>query len=200
MEQYTIRRISDRPEWETIGALQVKYAPWTEDFGIRMEQKMCYREDRLFVRQTAVERDIRAENRDPLDSVCEDSCMEFFFSPAAGDERYFNLEVNPLGNLYLGFRKNREEAARLILEDPQKQFSLRTGRTENGWEAEYEIPADFIALFFPGFRFVSGATMRGNCYKCGDLTPKVHYLTWNPMTSGTPDYHRPMDFGCFILE
>ena len=65
MEQYTIQRIHDRPEWETIGALQVKYAPWTGDFGIRMEQKMCYREDRLFVLQTAEEKDIRAENGAP---------------------------------------------------------------------------------------------------------------------------------------
>ncbi|MBR5570284.1 MAG: hypothetical protein IKW10_05250 [Oscillospiraceae bacterium] len=41
--------------------------------------------------------------------------------------------------------------------------------------------------------------IRANCYKCGDLTPKPHYLSWNPVTSPNPDFHRPQDFGLMTL-
>ena len=37
--------------------------------------------------------------------------------------------------------------------------------------------------------------MYGNFFKCGDLTEQAHYLSWNPVTSEQPDFHRPQDFG-----
>ena len=41
----------------------------------------------------------------------------------------------------------------------------------------------------PGYRFL------GNFYKCGDETPAEHYLSWHPITSAGPDFHRPECFG-----
>jgi hypothetical protein len=42
-------------------------------------------------------------------------------------------------------------------------------------------------------------TLRGNCYKCGDLTEQEHYLSWNPVTSEHPCFHRPQDFGRLVF-
>ena len=56
------------------------------------------------------------------------------------------------------------------------------------------------ALNHINFTLESGKIIRANFYKCGDLTPQEHYLSWNPMTSETPAFHRPCDFGLLTFE
>ena len=130
--------------------------------------------------------------------VCEDSCMEFFFSPCPDDGRYFNLEINPNGSFFLGFGHGRGDLKRLHPE--VSVFDIRTLRTPDGWETFYRIPLSFIREFYPDYAFTSGLRIRANCYKCGDMTEKPHYLSWNTVSCETPDFHRPEDFGEMIFE
>jgi hypothetical protein len=39
-----------------------------------------------------------------------------------------------------------------------------------------------------------------NFYKCGDETAVAHYVTWNPIKTVNPDYHRPEYFGKVTFE
>lgn len=199
MKTYKIVKIDAGFQWDAIPSLAVNEICWLPDAGIRMTQRICYDDSAIYVHQSAVESNIRAEHTDPLAQVCEDSCMEFFFSPVAGDDRYFNFEWNMNGCLYLGFRTGREIAMRLQPEDPIADFDFHAGKTESGWQITYKIPLSFIQLFFPEFQLKSGAVIKANCYKCGDETVQPHYLSWNPSTSPTPDFHRPQDFGEMIL-
>ena len=160
-----------------------------------MTQQMYYDKDAIYIHQTAKEAHIRAEHRTPLAQVCEDSCMEFFFSPMPTDNRYFNFEWNYNGCLYLGIRTGRNHAVRLQPADPVTLFDFHSNLTPDGWELFYKIPLSFIQLFFPDFHLQPGAKIRANCYKCGDKTVQPHYLSWNPCTSTAPDFHRPQDFG-----
>ena len=127
-----------------------------------------------------------------MSPVHRDSCLEFFFMQEGAD-RYFNFEINPNGCLHVGFGRNRHDRFVLNRSDMAEYFSIRTGKTADGWEAYYRIPLDFIRLFYPGFAF-RGA-LRANIYKCGDRTANMHFLSWNPVTSEDPDFHRPEDFG-----
>ena len=173
---------------------------WLPDAGVRMTQQICYDAEKLYIHQKAVEEHVCAEHTDLLAQVCEDSCMEFFFCPDAGDDRYFNFEWNLNGALYLGWRTGRDQAVRLQLKDHKSLFNFHSAKTQDGWEIFYEIPASFVRLFVPEFALKPGVEIRANCYKCGDLTPQPHYLSWNPSTSPNPDFHRPQDFGQMILE
>lgn len=199
MKQYEIIPVNGQPDWSKIPALDVDNVLWLPDAGIRMTQQLCYDRQKLYIHQTAVETAIRAEHTDLLAQVCEDSCMEFFFCPEAKTDRYFNFEWNLQGALYLGFRTGRENAARLQLKDHKALFGFRGAKTPDGWEIFYEIPASFVQLFIPEFVLQPGVQLRANCYKCGDLTRKPHYLSWNPVTSEQPDFHRFQDFGTMIL-
>ncbi len=58
----------------------------------------------------------------------------------------------------------------------------------------------WTGALFPGYALAPGTVIRANCYKCGDLTEKEHYLSWNPVDHPTPDFHRSCDFGAMILE
>lgn len=196
MKSYTIPPVSGTPQWDNVPVMAVDCLLWREDAGIRMTQQMCYDAQNLYVHQRAWEKEIRATHTGELQQVCEDSCMEFFFAPGSGEDlRYFNVEINPNGCIHLGFRRNRQDAVQVVLKNMARQMAVRAERMEDGWELFYQIPLSLIQLFYPGYRWEKGTTMRANCYKCGDLTAHPHFLAWNPVTSETPDFHRPGDFG-----
>lgn len=199
MKSYEITRVNGKIDWTTIPALQVDEVFWTPKTDIRMMQQIAYDENGIYIHQRAWEKDIRAEGVDRLSSVCEDSCMEFFFSPVPEDGRYFNVEFNPNGCVFLGFGHGRQDSIRLVPESIQTLFHVETARLSDGWEIFYTIPVEFLHVFYPGYVLKSGLEIRANCYKCGDKTPNPHYLLWNPSTSETPDYHRPQDFGRMIF-
>ena len=196
MKSYTVAFTRGTPDWDSIPFLSADEVQWLPDAGIRMQAQLCYDAEKLYVRERAWEQHIRAEQTSPLAAVCEDSCMEFFFRPE-GEERYINFECNPKGCLYLGFGYGRNNSVRLL--PPAETFAVKTAVYKDGWELRYELPLAFLRLFYPALRLKSGLRLWANCYKCGDKTLQPHYLAWNPLTSETPDFHRPEDFGLMIF-
>lgn len=198
MREYTITRCNGQPDWDKVPAAQIDNLLDTEPMPISAQAQVCYDENALYVRLSAVETDIRAELTGLLDEICEDSCLEFFISPIAGDRRYINIECNPNGCLFLGFGPNVDELMRLIPENPP--IVPKTKRLDNGWEAVYSIPYSFIRMFFPEFSPAPGYAARANFYKCGDKTPQPHYLTWNPVPMQRCAFHNPDAFGVVHFE
>ena len=195
--RYLIRAVPGAPDWNSVPELEADRILWKPDCGIRAFGQFCHDAQHLYVRLRAAEAQIRAEYREPLSPVYQDSCLEFFFMPEGGD-RYFNFEINPNGCLWIGFGHSREDSTVLYRSGMEQRFDIRTGRTRDGWEVFYRIPLSFLRLFLPDFAFAG--ILRANVYKCGDLTAHEHYLSWNPVTSETPDFHRPADFGLMTLE
>ena len=188
-------------DWDKVPAAPISNVCW--GYGrddIFAQAQLCYNEENLFVRMSALENNIRAEYQGLMGMPCEDSCLEFFFSPLI-DGRYFNIEFNPNGSMFLGFGKGPESLCRLLTGDPPYNILRPTAeRTFGGWRVTYTVPLEFIRMFCPGFRFESTAIMSGNFYKCGDLTVKEHYYSWNPMTIDHPQFHYPHDFGTLVFE
>ena len=197
MSTYHVVRM-DKPDWSAVEAVELHHQPWLKDNGVRAHAQACHDGERIHVRMEAKEAEIRATLTQPLDAVCTDSCLEFFFAPEAGDDRYFNLEWNPLGTLYLGFGAARETRVRMLVKDKDALFAPKPYTVEGGWGIEFSVPVAFIRLFFPRF-FLEGEAA-GNFYKCGDKTSVPHYLAWAPLTSARPDYHRRGDFGKLIFD
>ena len=54
------------------------------------------------------------------------------------------------------------------------------------------IPAE--ALAFHRLHSFGGLHARGNFYKCGNMLPRRHYLSWAPVRTPSPDFHRPEFF------
>lgn len=198
MKEYTILKINGTPDWGNIPAADVAVVLWKPDCGVRMAQQLCYDEEAIYVRQQAWESAVRAEYTAPLSPVHKDSCMEFFFL-LGEDDRYFNFEINPNGCIELGFGENQKKRIRVCYEDEQASFQVRCSRTADGWTAEYYLPLEFLQVFYPDLRLEPSVRIRGNFYKCGDLTEKPHYLAWNPVNTPTPNFHCPCFFGRMIF-
>jgi len=47
---------------------------------------------------------------------------------------------------------------------------------------------------------LGGKTVRANFYKCGDELQTPHFLSWNPVRTERPDFHRPDFFGVLEFE
>lgn len=194
---YTVKKTA-APDWREIEAVEMTHQPWLEPCSITAKAQLCHDGENLYVRLEAEEENIRAEQDGPLDQVCNDSCLEFFFAPLSEDKRYFNFEANLLGNMYVGFGAERPTRVRQIVKNAKGLFDLKPFRTAKGWGIEYHIPLSYIQLYMPQAAY--GGEAAGNFYKCGDMTEKLHYLAWAPLSCEKPDYHRRWDFGTLIFE
>ena len=193
MEKYTIVRRGDSLDWDSVPSLVMDRQPLPRQHNITAKAQLCYDDKALYVRLQATEKDIRAQHTGLLDEICEDSCLEFFFCPQEADSRYFNIEVNPNGAMFLGFGTGLADLQRLIPEHPP--ILPQIVRTEDGWVLEYAIPYSFVRLFFPDFSPAPGKSIRANCYKCGDLTSVPHWLCWNEVPAEPFTFHCPAHFG-----
>lgn len=198
MKEYTIVRRPPELDWDKVPALQINELYNTPPVDITAEAKLCYDDEALYVHLQAVEKNISARYTGVLDEVSEDSCLEFFFSPIEGDTRYFNIEVNPNGAIYLGFGPNIQGLCRLIPEVPV--ITPKAEYTEDGWKVTYVIHHDFVRRFFPEYHPASGKSIRANCYKCGSLAEPTHDLCWCSVVPQRCAFHNPSRFGIMHFE
>ncbi len=201
MKEAYIPRVTEGLEidWENIPKIPIDLLVMTASTEVKAFARICYSDSALFLQLAASESEIRAVETDLLGQPCQDSCLEFFFCPMEGDNRYFNMEFNPNTCLFLGFGSGIQNLTRLIPQDSDWVNSLFhpvVTRQTDGWNITYQIPYQFIRRFFPNFKAAPGHTIRANFYKCADLASSPHYLSWNPIT-GTEGsvFHAPHDFG-----
>ena len=193
MRRYVIRPFSD---WAKTELLEIDARLWTPPVDVAAWGQIARTAEGLLVRLTAREAHVRAVEDGPLGNPWEDSCLEFFFAPVPGDARYVNIEFNPNACVCVGLG---DGSFRTRLLPEQDWLAPRTFATPDGWGVEYRVPYAFIRTLFNGFDPAPGDVIRANCYKCGDKTPRPHFLAWNPVTSEAPNFHRPQDFGEMVL-
>jgi len=151
-------------------------------------------------------------------------------SDIPNDSLYFNLEMNCIGHGLLGMgegRRNRHnaqpEVTKLIrrfstlgdkafgIREIEKENDLAGNKVKDGdvcvsadkqeiyeWTMVIVLPIKLICE--DGVKALKGKRVMGNVYKCGDAMPQAHYLTWNPIGTPKPDYHRPEYFGYLKFE
>ncbi len=160
----------------------------------------------IWLKYYVTEENILAQHTDTNSAVSKDSCVEFFFDPQR-DGNYYNFEFNCIGTIHLAYgpgRHNREYVdPGLIHEHVQTKSSLgdRPFAEKKGghtWEMTIVIPAE-VLTHNKGIT-LKGLHARSNFYKCGDETSRKHYVTWNPIKTEKPDYHRPEYFGDLVFE
>ncbi|HNX66072.1 MAG TPA: carbohydrate-binding family 9-like protein [Bacteroidales bacterium] len=165
---------------------------------------MAYGLKEIYLKYYVKESHTKAEKSKINEMVCEDSCVEFFVSPG-DDGIYYNFEFNPIGTIHLGCGTGRHDRIRI---DSTIAGQVRTlgsmGTTpfaeisgDNSWTLTVAIPLEvFIKHKIDNMK---GMVFHANFYKCGDRLTTPHYVTWNPVKTDRPDYHRPEYFGKIIF-
>ena len=192
---------------------------WSDSFPARPTTALhlAHTGTMLFVRFDVEGRGLRAMHTRDLEHVNEDSCVEFFVTNA-DRSRYFNFEFNCIGVCNASHRISKSEDVHRLTPDelhsilryssvnsaPQPQsthplsapFDLRDG--DYCWSLTVGIPLSLLDI--TPTMLNQPVTLRGNFYKCGDLTSEPHYLSWAPVTFERPNFHQPAFFGNLILE
>jgi hypothetical protein len=214
----TVTRLTVSP----VGDADWSRAPWCDIPAERLQNYMgerpahfpvvdvrvAYDETALYVMFRVEDQYVRAVAREDQDSVCVDSCVEFFFTPGPDVSKgYFNLEMNGGGTMLFHYHPDSGKDAIVI---PKADCS-RIARAHSlphivdpeipdpvTWTVEYGIPIDLLQEYGDVSIPEPGVSWRANFYKCADHTSHPHWLTWAPVDFPRPNFHLPESFG--VLE
>lgn len=175
---------------------------WPDQFPEKPEVKvqLTAKDEALELLYTVKGNDLRAVVTADHGEVWTDSCCEFFCRPQ-GAAGYQNYEINAIGAMTASVRTARNENVRKYLPEEMaligryaplgKEPIEKEGMLE--WQVGMSVP----------YKLISGGSMprvvEMNLYKCGDKTPRPHFLSWAPIHTEKPDFHRPECFGLLIL-
>lgn len=207
---FKIPKITGRNAEEAFASLEpqpVACCNWPEQYPYAPEVafRMYHTGDRLMLRFDVAERHTAAKVTADNGEVWTDSCVEFFIAP--DDSLYYNFETNCNGTMLLGARKSREEAEQApaaVLARIKRETTLPRGEAielpegDNHWSLTLSIPPS--ALFKHGIADWSGQKACMNLYKCGDNLSVPHFLSWQPIDTPNPDFHRPEFFADVVFE
>ena len=206
MKTLRIPRLPDCADLDTAletggGVFHVECVNWPSEYPYApfCAGRTGHTEDSLVVDFRVSGLDLRAMNTADQGRSWEDSACEIFLQ-VPGDTRYYNFETNPAGKIVACCGPDRYDRTpipeeklasigrRAFVEAPVEH----AGGVWN-WRVVLTIPFDVLGVAAP-------SRLLGNIYKCGDLTAHPHFLTWAPIDTPKPDFHRPEFFGEFILE
>lgn len=187
-------------ELDKFTTLKVDFVDWPDQFPYcpKVIARLGHTDGKLMVRFEVEEMNAKAVCLEPNGPVWEDSCVEFFVK-VPGDDCYFNFETNCIGTGLAAKRKSREdfrhfspEEMAAVIRRPSLPRQV-TDITDASWSLELEIPFSTLGLDS------CPARLEANFYKCGDKTAVTHFVSWSPVGTPKPDFHRPEYFGELIL-
>ena len=186
-------------KYHVIDTVNWKEFPYTPDVRFRI----AHTGQAILLNYKIKEEAVRAVASGDNGRIWEDSCVEFFVT--FDGRQYHNVECNCVGMILSGVGPGRENRSLLPVEqlaEVQRKSTLDVSDLPVdgpvNWEVSLIIPAGIFAA--SGIESFNGVEARGNFYKCGDLLPTPHFLSWNPIEIPTPNFHRPDFFGRILFE
>ncbi len=200
-------------EWSAAMGVDIASArPESSDFRPAVKVKIVHDGRRLGLRYRVEDAYIQARAAKMNDSVCFDSCVEFFVRPGGGTG-YINFEFSVNGTMLAShIRDHRRSAAgfadftMLTPDDVRevKVFPAFTGRIDPEiggpvtWEMGISLPVAMICGITGAPLPETGSVWYGNFYKCADHSSHPHWLSWQPMPE--LNFHEPAAFGELVFE
>ena len=170
-----------------------------------VQAKVAYDKEAIYVIFQVKDRHVRCVTEQYQGSVYKDSCVEFFFTPAADVSRgYFNLEMNCIGTALFKFHDTRNdslvEVSKADFDKVKVAHSVSSPvideiREPTTWTVEYRIPFGILNKYVNLTRPAPGVEWKANFYKIANDSSHPHWLTWSKVDLPKPDFHRPEFFG-----
>ena len=182
---------------DTINWPQFDYAP-------KVKALLGYGNKELYLKYFVDDKYFVARNKETNQNIFEDSCVEFFVAPSV--DGYYNFEINAIGACLMGFGPSKEDRERVNPEIVSKIRRLSSfGKKDQEeeirdvqWNIVIAIP--FGVFFNHQIKDLSGCQIKANFYKCGNRLSVPHYLSWNPITTEKPNFHKPENFGLLVFQ
>jgi Carbohydrate-binding family 9 len=180
---------------------KLEFVPWTAyPYKPSVLFAISYSSSSILLKFFVQEKQIRALNHKINSSIWEDSCVEFFIS--FDDDNYYNIEFNCIGTGLIGYGKSKTQRKLLDANTVNQVKALSNINSEKGkkvsWELTMIIP---LSVFeHTPLSTLEKRKCRANFYKCGDLLPEPHFVSWSDIKSENPNFHLPDYFGQLVFE
>ena len=183
--------------------IPLQFTPWaTYPYKPLVIFSIAHNGNAILVQFQVDEQAIRAVNTEINSPVYEDSCVEFFIGFNKGRE-YYNIEFNCIGASTVGYGKGKQD--RLLLPEDvirKIRWQLTLGNDQDKkiihWTLTLVIPA---AIFiYDDIISLKDRSCHVNFYKCGDLLPEPHFVSWSDIKSAEPNFHLPEFFGKLLFH
>jgi Carbohydrate-binding family 9 len=223
LTSYTILRARRRPElrglwsgrsWGEVPSLEVaQFHPAGTEHRPLTRAKLQFDQRYLYVHFRVQDRFVRAVSRRFQDPVWADSCVELFVRPRP-DRGYFNFEMNCGGVLLLYYIEDPARTADGFVKyrrvDRRELRGLRVFHTlprrvepelpgPLTWAVEYRVPFSLFGAYLGSPPETSGASWRGNLFKCADACSHPHWASWAPIGEEL-NFHQPERFGLLTFQ
>lgn len=167
--------------------------------------RIAHNDRYLFLKFDVRENEFRATELTDRGAVWEDSCVELFIQPE-NDQGYYNLEFNAIGTVLVGYGEGRarrmtcdSEITNSILRDSILKWNNEDRNAAHyEWSLTVKIP--YTVFFKHTFIPEPGVILKANLYKCGNKLPHPHFISWHPIKTEKPDFHRPEYFGTLTFK
>lgn len=201
-----LQDISNDVAWKGIKEIIIKDYLWMQnDYRPEVIVKACYSNEYIYLYFLVHEQKVTIRYLNIGDPVFKDSCVELFINlfPAESEE-YFNIELNAIGTIKMGYgiKRNRKYLTASDLKDMKVVTSIKKPvvgfHGSDYWKLYCAIPIKVFEKIYN--KIFKGEDAIGNFYKCGDETEFEHYGMWNLIENPTPDFHLPEYFGKIIFS
>lgn len=198
----------NKPVWRSMDPITVALYMGQEPSHRPLTQaKLAWDDDFVYVIFHVEDYYVRAVATEHQQMVCQDSCVEFFFTPGSEIKTgYFNLEVNSIGTMLMYHQMARGQDKCVLDDDDLAAIQIATSLPQGQridpeiqkptvWTVEYALPWRMLQRYAPVSPPTTGEVWRANFYKCADRTSQPHWLTWSKVPLPNPDFHQPSYFG-----
>lgn len=172
---------------------------WNQSYLPKVDFAIAHNGSNILIHYRVTESRVIGTMENDLTGVYKDSCCELFFI-IDGEQCYYNIEANCIGSILMQNGKNRDDREKSSLDNLTKidrwaslgRKSFGTITDETTWELALVIPLS--ALWKSSLSAIDGKLIRANVYNCGGIGNEAHYVSWNPIATKKPDFHRPEFF------
>lgn len=202
----TAETVADAMDAASIPFVEIGNVNWPDEYPYRPEVKvrLAYAGDKLLINYRVKEKSVRAMADVDNGPVWEDSCVEFFVKDE-DSPKYFNVECNCAGTLLIAEGEDRNDRKHLPLEvlaTVDRYSTLGSGQiaekmAPETWELSLIIPMKILGM---DPEELKKKRYKANVYKCGDKLSIPHFLSWQPIATASPDFHRPEFFAPISFE
>lgn len=196
--------------WSSTHPLDVdRFHANSSDHHPMTQARLGFNDDGLSMMFRVEDQYVKSVHTEYQDSVCRDSCVEFFVEPIPG-KGYLNFEFNAGGTLLLYHVEDttlREDGSfttcRTVDKEHIQGIRIHTSLPSVvnpeitdpvTWTLAAYIPYSVFASYVGELNPKPGDVWRGNFYKCGDSTSHPHWASWSPIGE-VLGFHKPQCFG-----
>lgn len=201
----------NKPTWKKIKPMVInKHMGEKPAHRPKVQAKLAWDDNALYIIFYVEDHYVRAVAKKYQDSVCKDSCVEFFFTPGSNlGLSYFNIEINCGGTVLFCWHPEGRDAMPIAAKDCDKveishilpKIIDPEIKEFTTWTIEYRLPFTIVKKYCPcAAKPAPAVVWKANFYKCADATSHPHWLTWSFVNYPSPRFHMPKYFGTLKFE